>query len=373
MEEPRPDAPDQSPDAEKAPQVEPTPQAEALGGHADAAPEAPQPDPTAPQQPATEAPRAEAPALDAVEASSAPAGDVPAMETAAVADAPATPDEGAEAPTAEAGAAPDASPEAGKPSLGKIKRLQEGQARRPRRGRRAGQAGGEGEGEGQQAQGAPQAGGQQKQRGGQQQRGGQGGGQGGGKRQRSKGPRGPRQPREKGPLPFDELREAARAILKQHGPQTALRDAFRELAPKERNDISALVAGDGDFRVRARSVSAGSLAAGKLGKALAAQQIAVADVKDLWPLCLSKEEAAERQAWVRNARRRDEQRAKRQEERTKRTDRISKEDMEKARDGRVGAQIRFVIAGEEKKDRAKKDEGAEKKTTAADLLDRLGY
>jgi hypothetical protein len=159
--------------------------------------------------------------------------------------------------------------------------------------------------------------------------------------------------------------------MQVQGSRKALRDAFAELAEKERAQLSELVGGDGDFRVRARSISAGSLAAGKLGKALAAQQVAIADVEDLWSICLSKEEAAERQARVRNARRRDEQRAARQAERAKRDDRISKEDREKARDGRVGASIRFVIAGEEKE--RKKGDQPKRKTTADDLLDRLGY
>ena len=160
--------------------------------------------------------------------------------------------------------------------------------------------------------------------------------------------------------------------MQVQGSRKALRDAFGELAQKERGQLSELVSGDGDFRVRARSISAGSLAAGKLGKALAAQQVAIADVEDLWSICLSKEEAAERQARVRNARRRDEQRAARQAERANRDDRISKEDREKARDGRVGAQIRFVIQGEEK-EREKKGAQPKRKTTANDLLDRLGY
>ena len=335
---------------ENTPEVAPAPEAPSD------AQEVAQPDPTAPQEPATEAPAAEAPGLDAVEEASAPAGDVPAMETAAVADAPA---DGAEAPAAEG----SEGGEAKKPSLSKIKKLQQSHEHRPKR-RRGGRGGGGGEG-GEQPQGEggqPQQGGGG---GGQRRRGGKGGGG---------GQRPPRPPREKGPLPFNELRDAAKAIMQQHGDQNALKVAVAELAPKERNDISDLVSNDGDFRVRARSISAGSLAAGKLGKALAAQQIAIADVKDLWPLFLSKEEAAERQAWIRNAKRRDQERAKRQEERRNRTDRISKEDMEKARDGRVGAQIRFVIAGEKDERKAKKkDEAPKKKTTAADLLDRLGY
>ena len=48
------------------------------------------------------------------------------------------------------------------------------------------------------------------------------------------------------------------------------------------------------------------------------------------------------------------------------------EDRKKAQDGRVGAQIRFVIAGEDEKKRDRKKKPA-KETTANDLLDRLGY
>jgi hypothetical protein len=182
-----------------------------------------------------------------------------------------------------------------------------------------------------------------------------------------------RMPREKGPLPFQELRAAAEAIMRMEGERKALREAVGELADRERNELGDMVRGDGDFRQRARSISAGSLAAGKLGKALAAQQVAIADIQDLWAIMLSKEEAAERLSRVRRAKNRDRERAKRNEERASRSDRVSREDLQKAQDGRVGAQIRFVIAGEEKRDRRKKDEEPAKKTTANDLLDRLGY
>ncbi len=168
----------------------------------------------------------------------------------------------------------------------------------------------------------------------------QGGGGKGGQRKPG-GSRPPRPPREKGPLPFDELRDAARTIVEIHGKRTALRDAFGALAQKERDQLSEIVASDGDFRVRARAISAGSLSAGKIGKALAAQQIAIADVQDLWALTLSKEDAAERQSWIRNAKRRDEERAKKQAERRNSSDRIAKEDMAKARDGHVGAKVRM--------------------------------
>jgi hypothetical protein len=190
---------------------------------------------------------------------------------------------------------------------------------------------------------------------------------------RPKGKRPPRQrpPREKGPLPFNELREAAKAIIDMHGSRNALRDAIGQLAPKERAQLSEMVARDQDFRVRARSISAGSLSAGKLGKALAAQQVAIADVEDLWSFTLSKEEAAARQARVRNAKRRDDDRARRQAERRNSADRISKEDMEKARDGSVGAQVRIVVAGENDRDRKKTKKP--KKPAGNNVLDKFGY
>ncbi len=119
------------------------------------------------------------------------------------------------------------------------------------------------------------------------------------------------------------------------------------------------MAEDGDWRVRARNIAAGSLGAGRVGKALAAQQISMARVEDLWPLTLSREEAAERQSRVRSARQRDERRAKRDSEREQRSDRVSRADLEKAQDGRVGAQIRIVIGGQPR-DRKRKGEDAPK-------------
>jgi hypothetical protein len=154
-----------------------------------------------------------------------------------------------------------------------------------------------------------------------------------------------------------------------------MRDAFAALGEKERRDLARLVADDGDWRVRARNIAAGSLGAGRVGKALAAQQISMARVEDLWPLTLSKEEAAERQARIRNARRRDERRAQRDAEREQRSDRVSRADLEKAQDGRVGAQIRIVIGGTGSRDRRRKEEDDEKgdRKQGSNLLDRLGY
>jgi hypothetical protein len=197
-----------------------------------------------------------------------------------------------------------------------------------------------------------------------------------GRRDRPRRDRGPRQPQQRatGPLPFQELRDAATSVMDLFGARQALRDAFAALGEKERRDLSRLVADDGDWRVRARNIAAGSLGAGRVGKALAAQQISMARVEDLWPLTLSKEEAAERQARIRNARRRDERRAQRDAEREQRSDRVSRADLERAQDGRVGAQIRIVIGGTSGRDRRRKEEDEKGGgTSGSDLLDRLGY
>jgi hypothetical protein len=195
-----------------------------------------------------------------------------------------------------------------------------------------------------------------------------------GPRQPGRGGRPPQQQRATGPLPFQELRDAASAVVDLFGARQALRDAFAALGEKERRDLSRLVAEDGDWRVRARNIAAGSLGAGRVGKALAAQQISMARVEDLWPLTLSREEAAERQSRVRTARQRDERRAKRDSEREQRSDRVSRADLEKAQDGRVGAQIRIVIGGQPR-DRKRKGEDAPKEEPkkGSDVLDRLGY
>jgi hypothetical protein len=191
------------------------------------------------------------------------------------------------------------------------------------------------------------------------------------------GPRQPQQQRATGPLPFQELRDAATTLVDLFGARQALRDAFSSLGDKERRDLARLVAEDGDWRVRARNIAAGSLGAGRVGKALAAQQISMARVEDLWPLTLSKEEAAERQSRVRSARQRDERRAKRDADREQRSDRVSRADLEKAQDGRVGAQIRIVIGGQGRDRRrevgADKDAPKDEQKPGSDVLDRLGY
>ena len=157
------------------------------------------------------------------------------------------------------------------------------------------------------------------------------------------------------------------------GQRRALRDAFSVLGDKERQDLSRLVAEDGDWRVRARNIAAGSLGAGRLGKAIAAQGLAMANVEDLWALTLSKEEAAERVARIRNAKRRDERRAKRQQERQQSSDRVSRAELEKAQDGRVGAQVRIVFTNEKGGRRKKGDDEPPSEQGGGSVLDRLGY
>ncbi|HSD76291.1 MAG TPA: hypothetical protein VLA98_02760, partial [Solirubrobacteraceae bacterium] len=183
-----------------------------------------------------------------------------------------------------------------------------------------------------------------------------------------------RPPRQKLPLPFPELRSAAQAVSDVHGARQALRDAFSVLAEKERKDISKLVSEDGEWRIRARNIAAGSLGAGRVGKAMAAQVVSMAANEDVWAVTLSKEEAAERLARIRNAKRRDERRRERMAERDRRTDRLTRDQAEKARDGRVGAQIRIIL--EEPKDQGKEKRSKKKERrqgTTEDLLSRLGY
>ncbi|MDP9344321.1 MAG: hypothetical protein M3P44_01110 [Actinomycetota bacterium] len=203
---------------------------------------------------------------------------------------------------------------------------------------------------------------------------------------RNRGPRPPRRdsggagrggsPRERGPLPFDELRAAATTSVSLFGGRQALKDAFGVLGDKERKDLSRLVADDADWRKRARAIAAGSLGAGRVGKALAAQQISMAQIEELWSLTLSKEEADTRLARIRDAKRRDEQRAQRQRDRENSSERVSRADLKKAQDGRVGAQIRIVIGGVEQGGKPRREErdkepGPEKKSP--NVLDRLGY
>jgi hypothetical protein len=183
-------------------------------------------------------------------------------------------------------------------------------------------------------------------------------------------PRPSRPPRAKLPLPFGELRAAAQALGDVHGGRQALRDAFAVLGDKERKDLGRLVSDDGEWRVRARNIAAGSLGAGRVGKALAAQVVSIAQVEDVWAVTLPKEEAAQRLTRVRTARERDDRRRRRTAERERRSERVSRDELARAQDGRVGAQIRIVL-DEPREKRSKKKE--RRQGTTDDLLSRLGY
>ena len=124
------------------------------------------------------------------------------------------------------------------------------------------------------------------------------------------------------------------------GPRQALRDALGVLAPRERQELNVLIAGDEDHRPRARNIANGSIGAGRIDKAMAATIVSMAPQEELWSVLLDKEQAAQKLGRIRQAKQRDKQRADRAAERANRADRVSREDMEKARDGSVGATIR---------------------------------
>jgi hypothetical protein len=86
----------------------------------------------------------------------------------------------------------------------------------------------------------------------------------------------PALPRSRADLPIDDLRDASRATMDLFGPERAVRESFSILAPRERSDISALVAADEDARPRARNIANGSLGAGRIDKAMAATIISMA-------------------------------------------------------------------------------------------------
>jgi len=196
------------------------------------------------------------------------------------------------------------------------------------------------------------------------------------RRKREKRPRRPNVPKDlprgpRAPLPLDELRDASRATLDLFG-QSGIREAFLILAPRERQDISALIAQDEDHRPRARNIANGSIGAGRIDKAMSATIISMAKIEDLWSITLDKETAAEKSGRIRAAKQRDKQKADRAKERANRSDRVSREDMEKARDGSVGATIR-IVTDEKRERRPKGAPPAEQKPQRESVLDKLGY
>ncbi|CAB4934606.1 unannotated protein [freshwater metagenome] len=177
-------------------------------------------------------------------------------------------------------------------------------------------------------------------------------------------------PRSRAPLPLDELRDASRATLETFG-RDAVRESFQILSARERQDLSALVAQDEDHRPRARNIANGSLGAGRIDKAMSATIVSMAKIEDLWALTLDKELASQKLGRIREAKQRDQQRAKRNAERANRADRVSREDLAKAQDGSVGATIRIVT------DEARNERRAAQKQAKAvkreSVLDKLGY
>jgi len=178
-------------------------------------------------------------------------------------------------------------------------------------------------------------------------------------------------PRSRADLPIDDLRDASRATMDLFGPERAVRESFSILAPRERSDISALVAADEDARPRARNIANGSLGAGRIDKAMAATIISMAPQQALWTVTLDREQAAQRLGKVRAAKQRDRERNERARERKRGGDRVSKEQLKAAQDGSVGATIRFVTEEDRREERKAAKE--RKPKGGSSVLDELGY
>ncbi|MSX03081.1 MAG: hypothetical protein F2813_07975 [Actinobacteria bacterium] len=191
-----------------------------------------------------------------------------------------------------------------------------------------------------------------------------------GKKPRGKRP--PQLPKTRGQLPIDELRAASKATIDLFGAQQAIRASFAVLATKERQDISALIAADDDHRTRARNVANGSLGAGRIDKAMAATIVAMAPAEDLWIVTLDKEQASQRLGRVRAAKQRDRERDEKKKERKNSSERVSRDQLKAAQDGRVGATIRFVT-DEDRRERRSKDDARKAAKKSGSVLDKLGY
>jgi|GEM_PF-1464723 len=187
-----------------------------------------------------------------------------------------------------------------------------------------------------------------------------------------RGKRPPPPPKTRGQLPIEELRAASKATIDLFGAQQAIRASFAVLATKERQDISALIAADDDHRTRARNVANGSLGAGRIDKAMAATIVAMAPAEDLWIVTLDKEQAAQRLGRVRAAKQRDRERDEKKKERKNSSERVSRDQLKAAQDGKVGATIRFVT-DEDRRERRSKDDEKKAAKKSGSVLDELGY
>ena len=187
-----------------------------------------------------------------------------------------------------------------------------------------------------------------------------------------RGKRPPPPPKTRGQLPIEELRAASKATIDLFGAQQAIRASFAVLATKERQDISALIAADDDHRSRARNVANGSLGAGRIDKAMAATIVAMAPAEDLWIVTLDKEQASQRLGRVRAAKQRDRERDEKKKERKNSSERVSRDQLKAAQDGKVGATIRFVT-DEDRRERRTKDDEKKAAKKSGSVLDELGY
>ena len=187
-----------------------------------------------------------------------------------------------------------------------------------------------------------------------------------------RGKRPPPPPKTRGQLPIEELRAASKATIDLFGAQQAIRASFAVLATKERQDISALIAADDDHRTRARNVANGSLGAGRIDKAMAATIVAMAPAEDLWIVTLDKEQASQRLGRVRAAKQRDRERDEKKKERKNSSERVSRDQLKAAQDGKVGATIRFVT-DEDRRERRSKDDEKKAAKKSGSVLDELGY
>ena len=187
-----------------------------------------------------------------------------------------------------------------------------------------------------------------------------------------RGKRPPPPPKTRGQLPIEELRAASKATIDLFGAQQAIRASFAVLATKERQDISALIAADDDHRTRARNVANGSLGAGRIDKAMAATIVAMAPAEDLWIVTLDKEQASQRLGRVRAAKQRDRERDEKKKERKNSSERVSRDQLKAAQDGKVGATIRFVT-DEDRRERRTKDDEKKAAKKSGSVLDELGY
>jgi hypothetical protein len=105
---------------------------------------------------------------------------------------------------------------------------------------------------------------------------------------------------------------------------------------------------------------------------MAATIVAMAPAEDLWIVTLDKEQASQRLGRVRAAKQRDRERDEKKKERKNSSERVSRDQLKAAQDGKVGATIRFVTDEDRRERRSKSDEKKAAKKSGS-VLDELGY